>query len=144
MAVAEYTEWLGVPDSSNIAAVAYNDNHRVLWIEFLSGSIIGYRNVPRSVFNGFQDTVRNGGSVGKFYNANVRQHFHGLGVEVDAFDKVSRNDEFAAVKQANKFVVKGQALIVKNITANSWEEAVQKFLHDNPGATVTEVTAKFD
>lgn len=55
-------------DSSNVAAVGYDDETETLAVEFNSGSVYHYSNVSRDTFEALRDAP----SVGKYFNANIR------------------------------------------------------------------------
>lgn len=63
-------EWQKVT-SSNIVAVGYDRNQRVLGIEFVSGGVYDYTGVPKETFDDFVKS----GSLGKFFYANIRDKF---------------------------------------------------------------------
>ncbi|HKE44224.1 MAG TPA: KTSC domain-containing protein [Steroidobacteraceae bacterium] len=55
--------------SSNLASIGYHDG--VLHIEFSSGTVYEYRDVPVELYEAFVDAP----SVGKFYAAFIRGKF---------------------------------------------------------------------
>lgn len=57
--------------SSNIAAIGYNKNAKVLEIEFKHGGIYYYVDVPQNAADG----IVNAPSIGKFFHANIRNGF---------------------------------------------------------------------
>ena len=57
-----------IPDSSNIAAVRYDDNAQRLEIDFKNGgATYEYYNVPVDVAEGFETAP----SAGKYFHANI-------------------------------------------------------------------------
>lgn len=58
-------------DSSNIAAIGYSALEQVLQVDFLNGSQYRYLNVPRSVFDEFQEAE----SKGRFLNSEIKGQF---------------------------------------------------------------------
>ena len=58
--------------SSNITSIAYDAEHKWLGVEFCSGSIYNYFDVPKSVYDLLMETNRKNGSVGKVFNSNVK------------------------------------------------------------------------
>ncbi|MGG1598495.1 KTSC domain-containing protein [Paenibacillus naphthalenovorans] len=68
--------------SSNIAAVGYDEEARELHIQFHSGGTYAYKAVPRVMYQAMMELERKqGGSVGKFYHANIKKQFEGVKVE---------------------------------------------------------------
>jgi hypothetical protein len=55
--------------SSNLTSVGYDPEKMILEIEFKSGSIYQYFNVPESEHNG----LMNAESHGKYFNANIKK-----------------------------------------------------------------------
>lgn len=55
------------PDSSNIAAVRYDDDTQKLEIDFKQGGTYEYDNVPKDVAEGFESAP----SAGKYFHANI-------------------------------------------------------------------------
>jgi hypothetical protein len=55
--------------SSNLASVGYDPTNRVLEIEFLSGSIYQYFNVPENIYSGLMQA----GSHGSYFDAFVKK-----------------------------------------------------------------------
>lgn len=54
--------------SSNIASVGYEDSNRTLEIEFHSGAVYQYFDVPGAVFDGLMAAASKGG----FFHAQIR------------------------------------------------------------------------
>ena len=63
-------------ESSSIASAGYNRRSKLLEIEFRSGAIYRYRDVPKKVFTAFSASE----SKGHFFSAEIRGKY--------AFDKV--------------------------------------------------------
>lgn len=57
--------------SSNIYAVGYDKEKKELFVEFHSGSVYTYFNVPEDIYDGLVSA----GSVGKYFNAHVKDQF---------------------------------------------------------------------
>lgn len=57
--------------SSNIASVGYDAEEQTLAVEFHSGSTYQYSNVPEAEF----DRLLNAGSVGSYFNANIKNSY---------------------------------------------------------------------
>ncbi len=55
-------------ESSNIAAVGYNEEDKELHIEFNSGKTYAYQDVPEDIAKGLVEAE----SVGKYFHANIR------------------------------------------------------------------------
>lgn len=55
--------------SSNLASVGYDAAQRILEIEFLTGSVYQYLNVPQSVYAGLMAAE----SHGRYFDANVKK-----------------------------------------------------------------------
>ena len=55
--------------SSNLASVGYDPTNRVLEIEFLSGPIYQYFNVPENIYSGLMQA----GSHGSYFDAFVKK-----------------------------------------------------------------------
>jgi len=73
--VEEYTQ----VESSNIAAVKYDEAEQTLFVVFTSGGHYAYSNVPKSVHDGLMDAE----SVGKFFHARIRNEFTARRIEDD-------------------------------------------------------------
>ena len=58
--------------SSNIISIAYDAEHKWLGVEFSSGSIYQYFDVPKTVYDSLMYTNKMGGSVGKLFNVAVK------------------------------------------------------------------------
>ena len=57
--------------SSNIAAVGYDENSRVLEVEFTSGIVYQYFDVPPQMYA----ELMLAGSAGQYLNANIKGNF---------------------------------------------------------------------
>lgn len=64
-------------ESSNLKSIGYDEFLLVLEIEFKSGAVYRYYGVPSEV----HDELINAGSVGKYFNANVKSKYNFLKVE---------------------------------------------------------------
>ena len=58
-------------NSSNLASVGYDPDNKVLEIEFNSGSLCEYYNVPKEEYL----NLMNSNSLGKYFMANIRNEF---------------------------------------------------------------------
>jgi len=54
--------------SSNICSIGYDTDKRILEIEFKSGSVYQYFNVPQEVYNELVQTS----SVGRYFTKNIK------------------------------------------------------------------------
>lgn len=57
--------------SSAIQSVGYDSNTQTLEVEFVSGSVYDYLNVPEDE----HDAMMNSESQGKYFNANIKGRF---------------------------------------------------------------------
>ena len=57
--------------SSNLAAVGYDPNTKILEIEFHGGSVYAYSDVPQDIF----DELMSAESHGKYFNANIKDKY---------------------------------------------------------------------
>jgi hypothetical protein len=57
--------------SSNLASVGYNPGTETLEVEFKNGHIYEYYNLPQVMF----DQLMQAPSIGKFFNANIRNAY---------------------------------------------------------------------
>lgn len=55
-------------DSSNLASVGYDAENKTLEVEFNSGRLYEYYNVPKSEYN----NLMNASSHGSYFNSNIR------------------------------------------------------------------------
>lgn len=58
-------------NSSNVAAVGYDEDSQTLQVEFNNGSTYQYFDVPKNVFEG----LISAGSVGSYLNAHIKGSF---------------------------------------------------------------------
>lgn len=58
-------------DSRSLASVGYDMTSRTLEVEFVSGSVYRYFDVPAAVFDGLLAAE----SAGRYFNAHVRDHY---------------------------------------------------------------------
>ncbi len=58
-------------DSSNISSIGYDENSNTLEIEFRSGAIYQYFDVPLNVFEGLRDAE----SKGQYFAQNVKGYY---------------------------------------------------------------------
>ena len=81
-------------DSSALEALWYDVFQRRLYVEFPSGQIAGYLNVPAEVV----EELENANSVGAYFSKNVKGVYHGTSGDVDlvAFDYTSDTNLYAA------------------------------------------------
>lgn len=61
-------DWITTPESSSIAAFAYEAEDLALYVRFKNGRTYRYAGVPSSVYEDFADA----GSKGAFFNAEVQ------------------------------------------------------------------------
>lgn len=57
--------------SSNLASIGYDSSSNTLQIEFNSGTIYNYSNVPEIIY----DELMSASSHGKYFHANIRTDF---------------------------------------------------------------------
>lgn len=57
--------------SSQISYIGYEDDDMSLIVVFTNGSTYRYDNVPREVF----DDLKSASSVGKYFNANIKNSY---------------------------------------------------------------------
>lgn len=57
--------------SSNLKSVGYDEEHKILEVEFKGGGIYRYKNVPKETFESFLSSP----SLGKFFMGNIRNSF---------------------------------------------------------------------
>jgi hypothetical protein len=64
-------EWIKV-DSSSLSRIKYNENTRILEIEFKGGRLYQYFDVPFQIFEG----LRSADSHGKYFNKLIKDRYH--------------------------------------------------------------------
>ena len=69
--------------SSVIAAVAYDARDKVLEVEFHTGRVYHYHDVPRSAY----DALRTADSIGKYFNEELRPHYRATEVRWTELDR---------------------------------------------------------
>lgn len=57
--------------SSNLRSVGYDSSNRTLEVEFNSGSVYQYSNVPSSVYS----ALMSASSHGQYFNANIKNNY---------------------------------------------------------------------
>lgn len=65
-----FGNWTPV-DSSNVKAFRYNAGTRVLQIQFVSGRIYGYKDIPQNIVDEFASSD----SKGKFVNSSIKHNY---------------------------------------------------------------------
>jgi hypothetical protein len=58
-------------NSSNVAAIGYDNATQTLQVEFKNGSTYQYFDVPEAIYNGLDDAT----SVGSYLNAHIKGSF---------------------------------------------------------------------
>jgi hypothetical protein len=58
--------------SSNVKSIGYDRKESTLEIEFISGAVYQYSNVPPIVWQEFQRRKRMNESIGKYLNGNIK------------------------------------------------------------------------
>jgi hypothetical protein len=61
-------EWIECPESSNITRFGHDGENRVLHVEFHSGSVYKYFDVPEPIF----EQMKTSGSRGQFLAQNIK------------------------------------------------------------------------
>ena len=64
-------DWITTPESSSIAAFAYEAEDLMLYVRFKNGRTYRYSGVPASVFDAFADAD----SKGTFFNAQIQGRY---------------------------------------------------------------------
>jgi hypothetical protein len=64
-------DWIGTPESSSIAAFAYEAEDLMLYVRFKNGRIYRYAGVQASVYEAFADAD----SKGAFFNAQIQGRY---------------------------------------------------------------------
>lgn len=57
--------------SSNISSIGYDENSSTLEVEFLSGTVYQYFDVPLTVYQG----IMSAGSVGQYFAQHIKGYF---------------------------------------------------------------------
>jgi hypothetical protein len=60
-------------NSSNLEEASYDSDNRQMVVSFKNGMKWRYFDVPAEIWAGFTQTVSDGGSVGKYFHANIRR-----------------------------------------------------------------------
>ncbi|MFT4154497.1 KTSC domain-containing protein [Parafilimonas sp.] len=66
---------LSVANSSTINRIKYENDNDTLEVEFTSGSIYQYVDVPSYVWNEFKAQIEAGGSAGSFFNRTIKDNY---------------------------------------------------------------------
>lgn len=61
-------DWIDTPQSSNVARFGYDEETRVLKVEFKNGAVYDYYDVPEQVFNGMKSAA----SVGQYLAQQIK------------------------------------------------------------------------
>ena len=69
------SKFLFTKRSSTIHRVEYFDQANALDIEFRSGNVYRYHNVPRSIWTDFKFHIECDGSAGSFFNEYIKNLF---------------------------------------------------------------------
>ena len=64
-------DWIGTPESSSIAAFAYEAEDMTLFVRFKTGRTYRYAGVPSSIFSAFSRAD----SKGTFFNAQIQGRY---------------------------------------------------------------------
>jgi hypothetical protein len=64
-------DWISTPESSSVAAFAYEAEDMTLFVRFKTGRTYRYSGVPSSVYEDFADAD----SKGTFFNAQVQGRY---------------------------------------------------------------------
>lgn len=64
-------DWIETPESSNIARFGYDSSSRILKVEFKTGGVYDYFDVPESFFDG----MRNAPSKGQYLAQQIKGTF---------------------------------------------------------------------
>jgi len=57
--------------SSNVSSVGYDENTQTLEVEYLTGAIYQYYNVPQNIYEGMMDSP----SKGRFLNLYIKDYY---------------------------------------------------------------------
>lgn len=150
--------------STSLDTIYYNDNERELYVLFLNGSLAGYKDVPRSIYDAFVFAT----SPGKYYNIAIRGQYKGVSVHSidprprhltpvpsqDASAKTGASVPMVAVgndtrviygdTERRSYTVRGYVFAEDTYEASSMEEAVEMFLVDYEEGVVKEVVVSFE
>lgn len=66
-------------ESSSIASIGFRQRDKTLEIEFRSGAVYRYRNVPEEIFKEMMDAP----SKGRFFSTRIRNKYHHTRVAED-------------------------------------------------------------
>ncbi|QDR82709.1 KTSC domain-containing protein [Sporomusa termitida] len=66
--------WI-IASSTTVARFRYHLETQILEIEFKSGTVYRYFDVPSIVYKNFVNQVDSGGSAGQYFNAHIRGCF---------------------------------------------------------------------
>jgi lysyl-tRNA synthetase class 2 len=69
------SKFLFTTNSSTIHKVDYKEQDKILEIEFRSGNIHYYQQVPTRLWKVFQLYIECGGSAGSFFNEYIKNNF---------------------------------------------------------------------
>jgi hypothetical protein len=61
-------DWIDTPQSSNVARFGYDEETRVLKVEFKNGAVYDYYDLPEQVFNGMKSAP----SVGQYLAQQIK------------------------------------------------------------------------
>ncbi len=67
---------MGSVKSSNIKTIGYNQEHKLVRVEFNNGGIYDYKEVPQEIFEEFKKSE----SVGSYFSKNIRNNYKCLKV----------------------------------------------------------------
>lgn len=82
-------------ESSNIAAVGYDEASRTMRVEFKNGSQYDYPDVDQVLVDEFLDAD----SVGRYFQQNIRNSFQGLKVDQRTEEERIADEEAAAARE---------------------------------------------
>ena len=64
-------EWIETPESSNINRFGYDASNQILTVEFKSGGMYQYFDVPQGVF----DQMKSSPSTGQYLAQSIKGHY---------------------------------------------------------------------
>lgn len=67
--------WRATPDSTSIRMAGYNARSSVLTVIYISGEAYDYYDVPRDVWDRYEEEIDHDGSAGEFVNYQVKPFF---------------------------------------------------------------------